>query len=116
MTYPETNLVNLVDNDLPNVARMMTMAATPVTYDPSKVYTPAPTFVDAPADNPAIDPEGRIPTLEEYIAIHGSGNSDNNDHSGADSFADKLVAIVEKLIDFIKKVIALVVKTVTSLV
>ena len=106
----------LASEDLANVARMMTMAATPVTYDPSKVYTPDPTFVDAPADNPAIDPEGRIPTLEEYIAIHGSGNSDNNDHSGADSFADKLVAIVEKLIDFIKKVIALVVKTVTSLV
>lgn len=106
----------LASEDLPNVARMMTMAATPVTYDPLKGYTPAPTFVEAPADNPAIDPEGRIPTLEEYIAIHGSGNSDNNDHSGADSFADKLVAIVEKLIDFIKKVIALVVKTVTSLV
>lgn len=105
----------LASDDLPNVARMMTMAATPVTYDPLKVYTPAPTFVDAPADDPNIDPEGRIPTLEEYIAIHGSGNNGGDDHSGADSFADKLIAIVEKVIDFIKKVIALVAKTVTNI-
>lgn len=76
-------------------------------------YSPV-TFVDAPADNPAIDPEGKIPTLEEYIAIHGSGNN-GDDHSGADSLADKLIAIVEKVIDFIKKVIALVANTVTNI-
>ena len=59
--------------------------------------------------------DSRIPTLEEYIAIHGSGNNGGDDHSGADSFADKLIAIVEKVIDFIKKVIALVANTVTKI-
>ena len=85
-----------------------------VEIDPNEVKSAPVTFVDAPADDPNIDPEGRIPTLEEYIAIHGSGNN-GDDHSGADSFADKLIAIVEKVIDFIKKVIALVANTVTNI-
>lgn len=107
-------LVPVSTADLANVAKLMTMSSSPVNYDASKVYSPAPEFVDAPADNPAIDPEGKIPTLEEYLAIHGSGNN-GNDHSGADSLADKLIAIVEKVIDFIKKVIALVANTVTNI-
>lgn len=99
------SLASLTGDDLENVAKLMTMAAEPVSYDPLVAYSPAPTFANAPADNPNIDPEGRIPTLEEYIAIHGSGNNGGDDHSGADSFADKLIAIVEKVIDFIKRLL-----------
>ncbi len=107
-------LKELEERDLANVARMMTMAATPVTYDPSKVYTPAPTFVTAPADDPNIDPVGRIPTLEEYLAINGI--TPPKDDSHIYSFADKIIAIIEKVIEFIKKVVALVVNTFSSMI
>ncbi len=104
----------LTGDDLENVARMMTMAATPVTYDPLVEYTPAPTFVTAPADNPNIDPVGRIPTFEEYIAINGI--TPPKDDSHIYSFADKIIAIIEKVIEFIKKVVALVVNTFSSMI
>ena len=61
------SLVSLANEDLPNVARLMTMSVGPLDYDPSQAYSEPPaTIEDAPADNPNIDPEGSIPTTEEY--------------------------------------------------
>ena len=60
-------LVSLANEDLPNVARLMTMSVSPIDYDPTQAYvTPPTTIDDAPADDPNIDPEGSIPTIEEF--------------------------------------------------
>ena len=84
------SLTALANEDLPNVARLMTMSASPIDYDPTQAYVEPPVFVEAPADDPDIDPEGSIPTLEEYQE---------------EKFEEDKQTFFEMVVDFFKSII-----------
>ncbi len=93
------SLVSLSNEDLPNVARLMTMSAEPIDYDPTQTYVAPPTFVDAPADNPFIDPEGSIPDIDEICGTDGSTEEP------VKNFFDIVVDFFKTIIERIKEVL-----------
>ncbi|MBR6785229.1 MAG: VWA domain-containing protein [Clostridia bacterium] len=78
-----------------------------VEINPFEQRAENPTFVNAPADDPNIDPAGSIP---DYVPSDDNSNGDEG--KTVNKFIEFVINFINKIIEIIKKVIVLIISTV----
>lgn len=75
-----------------------------VAFDPFAAPTPTYNLTNPPADDPDIDPEGSIPSLEDVVEENKENNNDNiSDQELGQKFLDKVFAFFRMIFEYIKK-------------
>lgn len=111
-------LVPISNANIAQVNELITMAVSPDGYNPFVATVTEPTFVNAPADDPNVDPVGSIP---DYVPTQPDDNSGNEGNNGGDEannpfvkFFNDLKAFIIKVIEAIKDVISMIVGSFTQ--